>query len=295
MLGKKKALGRGLGALIGEGTITGIKGGAGKADSTGEDKYFLCDTGKINPGKFQPRKTFNEDSLKELSASIKEKGVIEPLIVKCATSGSGYELVAGERRLRASVLAGIKKVPVVQIDVTDEESLELAIIENIQREDLNAIEEAEAYKTLSDFGLTQDEVAKKVGKQRATVANYLRLLKLPGEVKSEISKGTLSMGHARAICSLDTTAAQRELARRVIKKGLSVRETEALAAKGLKTGSAVRKKPVASLEVALAEDDLRRVLGTKVKIKERNGKGRFEIEYYSADERERLIELFKTL
>jgi ParB family chromosome partitioning protein len=291
MLSKKKVLGRGLGALIGDNGL-GDSRAAISAVAEKASKYFLCPIEDVIPGRLQPRKTFDEAKLSELSASIMEKGVIEPLIVKRSDLG-GYELIAGERRLRASKLAGLSHVPVVVSDVTDEESLELAVIENIQREDLNAIEEAEAYKTLMGFGLTQDDVAKKVGRERATVANYLRLLKLPVEVKDEMAKGLLSMGHARALLSLEhNVAAMRELAREIITKSLSVRTTEALVNRRLK-GAPIKPGRKGSSAMSEVEEELRRALGTKVAIKERKGRGKIEISYFSVDERERLIDIFR--
>lgn len=276
-MNKKKVLGKGLGALIdrAEGPKT---------------NYQLCPVDEIIANMRQPRKGFNAEALRELAESIREKGVIEPLIVR-GNSGN-YELVAGERRWRASKIAGLNRVPVIVVDATDEESLELAVIENIQREDLNAVEEAEAFKSLMGFGLSQEDVARKVGKQRATVSNYLRLLGLPPEVKQELVKGTITMGHARAILSLTGHAAQRELCKRVIRKGLSVRETELLAAKGLSTSRTSRKK---ARHIKPVEEELRKTFSTKVSVKERNGKGKIEIEFYSAEERERIIEILRAL
>lgn len=284
----KRVLGRGLGALMGHDKRTAEAPLAGRH----EEKYLLCPVEDISPNVTQPRKRFDEAALKELSGSIREKGVIEPLIVRRVSGG--FELIAGERRWRASKLAGLSEVPVVIIDATDEESLELAIIENIQREDLNAIEEAEAYRSLADkFGLSQEEVAKRVGKERATVANYLRLLKLPLEVKDELVKGSISMGHARAILSVEGHSAQTELCRQVITRGLSVREAETLAKKGAarapkKTGKA------AGSENNELEAELREIFGTRVKLKDRSGKGSVEIDYFSVDERERVIDLLRS-
>lgn len=282
-MNKKKVLGRGLGALIGD-----VERPA-TADKS-KEKFLLCPIMDISPNQAQPRKKFNEASLQELSASIKEKGVIEPLVVR--RTPAGFELIAGERRWRASKMAGLTHVPAVIIEATDEESLELAIIENIQREDLNAIEEAEGYRSLLGFGLTQEDVAKKVGKERATVANYLRLLKLPPEVKDEIVKGVISMGHARALLSVEGHAAQVELCKKIITRGLSVREAEALANKGVREPKAVLKK---SPPQGALEDELREIFGTRVILKERRGKGRVEINYFSSEERERILELLKSI
>lgn len=285
MLNKKKVLGRGLGALIGD---------TGRAESIAgtQEKYKLCPINEITPNSTQPRKFFDESALKELSDSIKEKGIIEPLIVRKGISG--FELIAGERRWRAARLAGLSQVPVVVMEATDEESLEFAIIENIQREDLNAIEEAEAYRNLMNaFGLSQEEVAKRVGKERATVANYLRLLKLPIEIREEIVKGSISMGHARAILSIEGHAAQNELCRAIITKGLSVRQAESLSKGAGKKGSA--KKADKKHEQLPIENELRGIFGTKVVLNEKRGKGTIEISYYSTDERERVIELLRSI
>lgn len=282
MLVKRKALGKGLSALI----QTPEKIG---------DNYLQCSINEITPSSVQPRKDFNEQHLQELADSIKEKGIIEPLLVR--RSGNGYELIAGERRWRAAKLAGLKEVPVVVRDATDEESLELAIIENIQRADLNAMEEAEAYKNLMDrFGLSQDETAKRVGKERATVANYLRLLKLPPEVKDELKNGAISMGHAKVLLSLDGHATQREICRRIIQKELSVRETEEIAkyyAKGDKKSSSSSQKKTA--HVKSLEDELRNIFGTKVLVKDKKGKGRVEVEFYSYEELERILEMMRNI
>lgn len=281
MLNRKKVLGKGLGALITD--------ARGSQDRT-TDRYQLCPVSRIVPNRMQPRRRFDDPSLRFLSESIKEKGIIEPLIVR-RTSG-GFELIAGERRLRAAKMVGLEVVPVVIMDATDEESLEFAIIENIQREDLNAMEEGEAYRSLMNFGLSQEEVARKVGKERATVANYLRLLKLPLEVKEELINGTISMGHARAILSLDNHMAQTELCAKIVQRGLSVREAEELAQ--ARTTRAPRKTRAGSPLVSILEDELRMTFGTKVLIKDNGGKGRIEIHYYSAPDRERILELLKT-
>ncbi len=287
MLNKKRVLGRGLGALIGENT--------GADRPIGQDnirqRFLLCPDEDISASRVQPRKSFKEAPLNELVESIREKGVIEPLIVR--RSDAGLELIAGERRWRAARLAGLREVPVVITDATDQESLEFAIIENIQREDLNAIEEAAAYKALMDFGITQDEVAKRVGKQRATVANYLRLLKLAPPVKDEIQKGEISMGHARALCSIEGHAQQIELLRKILKSGLSVREAEELVGASFKEAGK-RKKNFQMRPESEAESELRDIFGTKVTIKEkRTGTGFIAINYFSAEERERIIELLR--
>ncbi|MBE9528343.1 MAG: ParB/RepB/Spo0J family partition protein [Proteobacteria bacterium] len=301
---KKKVLGRGLSALIGSpsgavkatgnttGGVASEGGGVGLSpgEIPGAGKYLLCAIGDLSPNTVQPRKRFNDSALSQLSASIREKGVIEPLIAR--RTERGMELIAGERRLRASKLAGLTHVPVVIVEANDEQSLEFAIIENIQREDLDAIEEAEAYKSLSDFGHSQEEIARRVGKERATVANYMRLLKLPPEVKDELAKGTISMGHARAILSVEGHAPQTALCRKVIVKRLSVRETEALAASC--TVESGKRKKLPKRETPL-EEELRDIFQTKVHVKDSNGRGKIELVYFTADERERIIELLRSV
>lgn len=281
--GKKKALGRGLGALIGGAPVAALP--------AGPEKYRLLPTGDISPNAAQPRKRFEAAALNELADSIKEHGIIEPLIVR--RNSVGYELIAGERRWRAAQLAGITEVPVIITVATDEECLELAIIENVQREDLNAIEEAEAYKSLMNFGLSQEQVAKKVGKERATVTNYLRLLKLTPEVKNELIKGVITVGHAKALLTLEGHAAQTELCRLIITKGLSVRETEALVNKGLKRTPKHVKVKVTAYNSPI-EDELREIFSTKVALRDKAGRGAVEIMYFSADERERIIDMLRT-
>jgi ParB family transcriptional regulator, chromosome partitioning protein len=278
MLVKRKALGKGLGALI------------QNIEKTGAN-YLNCPVNEIVPSTVQPRKDFNEEQLRELADSIREKGIIEPLIVR--RSQNGYELIAGERRLRAARLAGLKEVPVIVRDATEEESLELAIIENIQRANLNPVEEALAYKNLMErFSLSQDDTAKKVGKERATVANYLRLLKLTPEVKDALQKGEISMGHAKILLCLDNHANQRELCRKIIQRGMSVRETEDAVKKG---GSKEINHHKKSVQHKSLEDELRAIFGTKVLLKESKGKGRFEIEFYSYEELERIMEIFRNV
>lgn len=284
MLNKKKVLGRGIGALIGDAERPVI--------DRSKEKYLMCPLTDITPNPTQPRKHFDEAALKELSESIKEHGVIEPLIVRRALGG--FELIAGERRWRASRMAGLSEVPVVITDATDEKSLEFAIIENIQREDLNAIEEAEAYRSLMNaFGLSQEEVAQRVGKERATVANYLRLLKLTPEVREELIKGSITMGHAKALLSIEGHGAQNELCRTIISKGLSVREAESLVNQGVTSKPSAKKQKSSAFNPL--EDELREIFGTKVSFKDSKGKGRIEINFFSADERERIIDLMRSI
>jgi ParB family chromosome partitioning protein len=269
----KTALGKGLNALIPE---------------KGEEVLYL-DIDRIMPGKQQPRKFFNESSLKDLSSSIKEKGVLQPIIVS-RTGDGAFTLIAGERRWRAAILAGLKKIPALIKNVASKDSLEIALIENIQREDLNPVETAEAFhRLIKDFNLTQEELSARVGKERATIANYLRLLKLPEEIKTMLYNGSLSMGHARALLSIEGRAVQMEAARRVIRKGLSVREAELLSKRATKPA---RKTSQKDPQISSLEEKLIRKLGTKVRIIQKNRKsGKVEIEYYSLEELDRLLEV----
>ena len=268
----KTALGKGLEALI---------------PDKGEEVIHL-DIDRIFPGEQQPRKTFRDDSLKELSASIKEKGVLQPIIVSRKGDGT-FRLVAGERRWRAAALAGLKKIPSLVKNVASRDSLEIALIENIQREDLNPIESAEAFNRLiTEFNLTQEELSDKVGKDRATIANYLRLLKLPDEVKTLLYNGSLSLGHAKAILAIEGKSNQIEAARKILKKGLSVRDAESLSKK---MPSSSKPKAVKDPQIASLEEKLIRGLGTKVRIMNQGKKGKIEIEYYSLEELERLLDI----
>ena len=279
---KRPALGKGIGALI------------SSATQEGRHKYFLCPIEELRPHSRQPRKSFDDAKMEELVASIREKGVIQPLVVRHA--GDHYQIIAGERRWRAAQRAGLKDVPVVIQDVSEDWALEMALIENIQREDLNPIEEAEAYRHLmSSFDLSQDEVAKRVGKDRSTVANALRLLRLPRAVQQDVMAGRLSMGHARALLPLESVARLQEARDLVVKRQLSVRQTEELV-KRLKAPAPapVARKP-ADPELAALAARLQRQLGTQVRILPggRGGQGgRIEIAYYSATELERLLEWF---
>jgi ParB family chromosome partitioning protein len=283
---KKIALGRGLDALI-----PGI--------DTVEDRskeYFQCDIELIRPNRFQPRLRFSDDELEELSRSIKEHGIIQPLLVR--EDDNGYELATGERRLRAAKNAGLSHVPVVVKSITDSDLLEMSIVENIQREDLNPMEEAKAYNMLiTEFNLTQDQVAVRVGKSRSAVANFLRLRQLPEQIKISIIDGALSMGHARALLGAKTSAQQNAAWRSVISKELSVRETENLI-KRLKSEEIKPKESSPSSEqrylLSLAED-LSRHFGTQVQIKRRGQTGTVEIKFYSNDDLDRLLSLLKQI
>jgi ParB family chromosome partitioning protein len=274
-------LGKGLGALIPE---------RGSAEPDGKRALILCGIEEIQPNAMQPRKFFSDEQLQELADSIKEKGILQPLMVR--RRGDKYELIAGERRWRAAQRAGMREVPVLVKDVSESEMLELSLIENIQREDLNPIEEAEAFKRLmEEFHLTQEELSRKVGKDRTTVANTIRLLKLPPEVKQSLAEGKISMGHARAFLGLDGADKQKALLKRLILGGLSVRQIENLVKRLRAKGPSTSRR--VGTDWAPLVEDLQRVLGTKVKIVGRRKRGKIEIEYYSAEELDRLIEVLK--
>ncbi|MDC7127051.1 MAG: ParB/RepB/Spo0J family partition protein [Spirochaetales bacterium] len=287
-MSKKPVLGKGMSALIG-----GVDSEEDIDNST-RVKNVPIDNVKGNPD--QPRKTFDQSSLKELSASIAEKGIIQPIIVE--EKNGEYIIIAGERRHRASKLAGLTEVPVIVKDFSNNEKLEIALIENIQREDLNPVEEALAYRDLMERGnLNQEEVAKKVGKNRSTVANSLRLLKLPENIQTTLVKGVISSGHARAILSLDTEEQMEELHRQIINNGLSVREAEAYVA-GRSGGSKAKKKTKSSSTDGEMNPHLKTIqekfidkLGTKVSISGNLDKGKIEISYFSMEDLDRLYEI----
>jgi ParB family transcriptional regulator, chromosome partitioning protein len=286
-MAKRPALGKGIGALI----SSASRPAAVKDEAEGR-KYFLCPIEELKPHGMQPRKSFDDARLAELAASIKEKGVIQPLVVR--KQDDHYQIIAGERRWRAAQKAGLKEVPVVIQDVSEDWALEMALIENIQREDLNPIEEAEAYRNLMDsFDLSQEEVAKRVGRERSTVANMLRLLRLPGGVRKDVISGQLSMGHARALLALEQDEDILEAREEVLKKQLSVRDCEALVKK-IKSFGKVIKAPAKSdpdPNLVHLEETLRQVLGTQAKIIPKGQGGKIEISYYSNEELDRVLEL----
>ncbi len=285
MAKKRPALGKGIGALL------------SSAAQEGGKKYFSCPIEELKPHSQQPRKTFNDAKMAELVASIKEKGVIQPLVVR--RQGDHYQIIAGERRWRAAQKAGLDRLPVVIQDVSEDWALEIALIENIQREDLNPLEEAGAYRYLMDsFDLLQEEVAKRVGKDRSTVTNALRLLRLPDPVKDDLAESRLSMGHARALLALEQEEDIIEASKEVIRKKLSVRETEKLIKKikslfGGKAPNQAKEKP-RDPNIVAVEDNLRQSLGTQVKLIDKGESGRIEITYNSRDELNRLIVLLES-
>jgi ParB family chromosome partitioning protein len=272
----KTALGKGLDALL------PVRGG----------EVIEIEVGKILRNENQPRKVFKDEALKELASSIKEKGVLQPIIVSRIGDGN-FRLIAGERRWRASSLAGLKRIPALIKDVSSQDSIEIALIENIQREELNPIETADAFNRLmKDFNLTQEALSARVGKNRVTVANYLRILKLPDEIKALINEGSLTLGHAKALLSMEDSHKQIEAAKKIVREGLSVREAEALCSKPVHGAVVKTKKTKKKLpEVADLEDKIIQALGTKVRIEHKGKKGKIEIDYYSLDELDRLLEL----
>ena len=277
MADKRPALGRGLSALIPEAPV-----------QAPAEKPLELDTDRLRPNPFQPRGQMDETRLQELARSIRANGVIQPIVVRKA--GDWYEIIAGERRWRAAQLAGILRVPAVVRDVPDGKLLETALIENIQREDLNPIEEAAAYHRLvQEFKLTQEQIADEVGKDRSSIANYMRLLKLPEEIRSEIASGALSMGHARALLALEDGTTQRRTAREVIARGLSVRETEALVRRAIEPPRPTAAKAV-DPNTRAAEERLRFSLGTRVRIVRKAKGGRVEIDFTSEQELQRIYE-----
>ena len=284
MTEKRPALGRGLSALIPESPRP-----QPVAVERDPERPTQIDLDLLVPNPRQPRTHIDEARLEELAQSIRANGVIQPLLVRRADGR--YEIVAGERRWRAAQRAGLLKVPIVVREVADDHLLQIALIENIQRDDLNPIEEAQAYRRLIDeHHLSQDELAAAVGKDRATIANYLRLLRLSAEIRSEISAGTLSMGHARALVSLPEDVAQRRVAREVVARGLSVRETEALVRRETRPPTPPPPPRKIDPNTRAAEEQLKLALGTAVRIVRKGAGGRIEIDFVNEEELQRLFE-----
>ena len=275
-MNQKKVLGRGLGALIPQ------------RSEVASAALAQIPLDRIAANPYQPRKAFDEKSIDELTRSVREHGIVQPLVVS-RTSDNRYRLIAGERRLRAALKAGLQSVPAIIKDLQQEsDALQIALIENIQREDLNPIEEANAYHQLhDDFGLTQEEISRRVGKERSTVANFLRLLKLPEPVKQLLASGQLSMGHARALLSLDSAKKQQQLADRVVRSSLNVRQTEVLAAGATKKAKGEKPKDVFTRD---AEEKLTRALRTKVDIDRRRRGGVIHIRFASEDDLMRIFD-----
>jgi len=285
----RKVLGKGIDALL---------GGDLHAESSSVAEVPLAD---LRPNPEQPRHDFKESALRELADSIREKGVLQPVLAEVDDRG-GYVIVAGERRVRAARLAGLERIPAVVRRFTAQEKLEIALIENVQREDLSPIEEAHAYRRLMEMaGLSQEQIAQKVGKDRSTVANTIRLLKLPEDAQSALDEGTISPGHARALLMLADAADQQILLHRIVDKGISVREAEKMAGaqtrgkKGARTEgrSALDVNRRAGPDIRALEEKLIEKLGTKVEVRGSSSKGKIQISYFSADDLERILQILK--
>lgn len=294
---KKGGLGKGLGALIAEAAPVDIsKPQESNIDITGEesmDKVRYIKTFDIMPNVNQPRKTFDEDKIQELANSIIQHGVIQPIVLR--KKDKGYEIVAGERRWRAAIKAGLSEVPCLIREFSDEQNMLIAIIENMQREDLNPIEEAEGLnQMIVTFGMTQEEVSKSLGKSRPYITNSLRLLKLPEYVQELVSTGKMSAAHGRTVVTMTDESARKLLCDRIVKEGLSVRETERLAAEISKPKKKQAKKQK-NPDVKRVEAELKEILGTKISIEQKGSKGKIEIEFYSHDELDRIIDMLKSL
>lgn len=271
-----KALGRGLSALIPE----------KDASLDNKEAVLQIPISQVKTNKYQPRTEFNQDRLNDLISSIREKGVVQPILVR--RTDSGYELIAGERRLRAVRNLGIDKIPAIVKNVADVDMLEISLIENIQREELNAIEEANAFqKFITDFNFTQEKIAKALGKDRTTIANTIRLLGLPKKIQDYVSKNTISAGHAKALLSLPSEMEQLRVCNLIVKKGLSVRETESLASQRTAGKRAVHAK--SDQGITDIENHLQQILGTRVHIFHGKKRGRIQIEYYSHEDLNRLL------
>lgn len=305
---KAKGLGKGLEALFGDAEVAPVeKKPASRKKQTErrtsektaetpseEGGVLYVDLNEIKPNASQPRKVFDEEKLEELAASIRQHGLIQPIVLR--KLDKGYEIVAGERRWRAARLAGLKEVPCIVKELTEEENMLLAIVENMQREDLNPIEEAEGLKKMIDtYGLTQEQVSYSVGKSRPYITNSLRLLKLPGKVQQLTAEGKITTGHARALAAVKSQQRQIDLAARAAKEGLSVRQIEQLAKETKQPQAKKKTRKVKSADEKRVEEDLKNALGTKVSLNRKGKGGKIEIEFYSAEELERLIELLRSL
>ena len=276
----RKGLGRGLDALI----------SSANALENARDSVLEVKINDVEPNADQPRKVFDQERLQALAESIKEHGVVQPIIVR--QDGSRYVIVAGERRWRAAKLAGLKTIPVVVKELSSRQVMEIALIENLQREDLNPIEEAEAYQKLMDeYSMTQEEVAKLVGKSRAAIANSVRLLTLAKEIREMLVDGRLTSGHARTLVAIEDENRQKELADLIVKKGLNVREAEKLAAQEAKRAAKKVRPKKEDVEMTQLVEDLRTLFGTKIDLQRGKDKGKIVIEYYSKEEFDRIIDL----
>jgi len=280
---ERRALGKGLSALIPE-----------KTPSDKKNEIVFVQTESVKPNPFQPREHFDEEELQDLMQSIKEKGVIQPIIVR--RIGDNYELIAGERRLRASKMLGLPEIPVIVKEVQDKDSLEISLIENIQRQELNPVEEARAFEYLiKKFQVTQEKISEALGVSRASVANLLRILKLPQEIQEEIKKGRISFAHAKALLEVENENYQRKLTQEIIAKGLSVRELENIIKMRRSPRSSYRKieQPAREPIVAVLEEELQQFLATKVRIDKRKKRGHITIEFYSQEDLQRIAKIIK--
>lgn len=275
-----RKLGRGLDSLL------------GNAGAYEGEEILRLPLGEVRAGPHQPRTDFEETRLQELASSIRESGVLQPILVRPAATG--YEIVAGERRYRAAKLAGLTDIPAIVRRYTDDEALLLSLVENVQRTDLNPIDKALAYRRLvSHLGTTQEEVARRLGLDRSSVANMIRLLDLPDEVRELLRGGAISMGHARALLALRDEVDRLTVAERIVKEDLSVRQVEEITRQGSPTAPRHKQNPRKTPQVAALEGELRGLLGTKVSIQDRRGKGRILIEYYSPEEFDRLLGMLR--
>ena len=295
----KKGLGKGLGAIFGEETVREERAKREMKKQENQGGELLVKIDLVQPNKEQPRKTFHEEQMQELAESIRKHGIIQPILVQ--KKDTFYEIVAGERRWRAARMAGLKEVPVILREYSRQESMEIALIENVQRADLNPIEEAKAYQQLiQEFGLKQEDIAERVAKNRVTITNSLRLLKLDDKVQELLSQGAITGGHARAILGLEKKSDQRKAVELVIEGALSVRETERLVKRMVCETGGEKKKTRGDEQLELVfqnlEDRMKDVMGTKVTIHNRDkNKGRVEIEYYSQAELERIVEMIESI
>ena len=292
---RKGGLGKGLSALFEDmdfdaADVRNIK----NKDGIDENGILFLDINCITPNSKQPRKNFDDEKIDELAKSIEVHGVLQPIMVR--KTGEGYEIVAGERRWRAARKAGLKKVPSILRNLTEEQNMLVSIIENMQREDLNPMEEAEALsQMIITYGLTQEQISKSVGKSRPYITNVLRLLKLPLEIQELVTSGMISTGHARAIIGIEDKKIQLELAKYAAKEQISVREMEKLSKNSALKDKIKPLKKKKSLEIACVEEELKDILGTKVQLKYSGKKGRLEIQCYSKEELDRIIELLRSL
>ena len=287
----RRVLGRGLEALIPKNAQAAAVPAA--EETASRERVQTIPTSQVFASKYQPRLTFSQEKIEELAGSIREKGVIQPILVRQTENGR-YELIAGERRLRAVKHLGHTEIPAIVRRVADADLLEMSIIENIQREELNVLEEAKAYRRLAqEFGHTQERIANRVGKDKTSISNLLRLLNLPDKIQEYLSDNLISFGHAKALLSVHDEKVMAKICERVIEKGLSVRQTEQLTGGGLRARAKARAPKSHDVELRAMEEKLQHALGTKVRIQHGKKRGKIEIEYYSLDDLERVLKILK--